>query len=450
MHDLALTGGQVVSAEGAAALDVAIEDGRIAAVRPPGEIGNARGTMDVSGRLLFPGLVDAHVHLREPGLTHKEDFASGTRAAAAGGVTTLLVMPTDDPWTETAQQLRDKMALAQGRPFVDVAFQVVLGRGGAADLHELAELGAVSFEVFTADVPERFRHDGVAALVDALRRLRGLGVQIGVSPGDQTILDAVIDRGSIADFLATRPPLAEATGVARAVLAAKEANAAIHIRQLNSALGVETLRRLKSLADVSAETTPQNLIFTAEDYVSLGNSIKASPPFRSAEDVSAVLDAIRDGTVDVVSTDHAPHAPDEKAKQQGRFSDVPGGMAGVQTLLPVMLHLAGRGMISLADIARLCADNPARRFGFAGRKGRIAENHDADIVIVNPGLASVIRNEDQLSKAVHTPFAGLSVPYSIEATYLRGVPVFASGRVSASPIGIVLKPSRLDAPARRR
>lgn len=446
MHDVALTGGQVVSAEGVVALDVAIEGGRIAALRQPGAIGASRETMDVSGRLLFPGLVDAHVHLREPGLTHKEDFASGTRAAAAGGVTTLLVMPTDDPWTESAQQLRDKIALAQGRLFVDVAFQVVLGRASGADLHELVGLGAVSFEVFTADVPEQFRHDGVTALVDGLRRLRSLGVRIGVSPGDQTILDAVVDRGSVADFLATRPPLAEATGVARAMLAAREANAAVHIRQLNSAIGVDTLRRLKSLADVSAETTPQNLIFTADDYVSLGNSIKASPPFRSAEDVAAVLEAIRDGTVDVVATDHAPHSPDEKAKQQARFSDVPGGMAGVQTLLPVMLHLAGRGMISLADIARLCADNPARRFGFAGRKGRIAENHDADIVIVNPGLSSVIRNEDQLSKAVSTPFAGLSMTYSIEATYLRGVPVFASGRLSASPKGMVMKPSPIDAP----
>ena len=307
-----------------------------------------------------------------------------------------------------------------------------------------------SFEVFTADVPEHYRHDGVRRhLSMPSAGLRWPGVQIGVSPGDQSILDSADDRGSIADFLATRPPLAEAAGLARAVLAAREANATIHIRQLNSALGVETLRRLKSLADVSAETTPQNLIFTAQDYRSLGNTIKASPPFRSAEDVAAVLEAIRDGTVDMVATDHAPHSPAEKAKEYAHFSEVPGGMAGVQTLLAVMLHLADKGLIKLTDIARLCAANPARRFGFAGRKGRIAENHDADIVVVNPGRASVIRNEDQLSKACSTPFAGLDVPCSIEATYLRGIPVFAAGRVIASPSGTVLKPLPLDAPGQR-
>jgi dihydroorotase len=438
MHDLVLTGGRVVSAEGIAAADIAIEDGCIVEV---GGTGPARRSIDVSGRLLFPGLVDAHVHLREPGLTHKEDFESGTRAAAVGGVTTLLVMPTDDPWTETPTQLLSKMALAEGRIHVDVAFQVVLGRE-PIDVAELAELGAVSFEVFTADVPEPYRHDGTAALSAALHRLRGLGVQIGVSPGDQSILDATADTGSIAAFLASRPPLAEAMGIARAILAARDANATVHIRQVNSALGVETLRRMKSLADVSAETTPQNLLFTAEDYIKGGQQLKASPPFRQAEDLAALAAALRDGTVDVVATDHAPHAPDEKARSHARFSEVPGGMAGVQTLLPVMLHLASKGLISVTDIARLCARNPAQRFGLAGRKGRIAEGHDADIVVVDPSQSSVISHAEQLSKAAFTPFAGLGLPYRIETTYLRGIPIFSDGRVNAARAGRVLKPAR--------
>jgi dihydroorotase len=450
MFDLLLSGGRVVTPESIAAADVGIADGRIASVHAPGTIDGAQNRIDVSGRLLFPGLVDAHVHLREPGLTHKEDFESGTRAAAAGGVTTLLVMPTDDPWTETPRHLREKIALAQGRIHVDVAFQVVLGQGGDGDLHTLAELGAVSFEVFSADVPERYRHDSIAAIHLALRRLRGLGVQIGVSPGEQSVLGATNDSGSIGDFLASRPPLAEASGIARAILAAHEADIAIHIRQINSALGVETLRRLKSLADVSAETTPQNLIFAASDYISLGNEIKASPPFRTSGDVAALGEALRDGTIDIVATDHAPHAPDEKARKYARFSDVPGGMAGVQTLLPVMLHLVSKGTIGLTDIARLCAENPARRFGFAGRKGRLAVGHDADIAVVNPAETTIITNEDQHSKAGTTPFAGLSLPYRLEMVYLRGRPIYEAGIVHAPPEGSVLRPSPLKAPGMRQ
>ena len=440
MHDLLLTGGRIVTSEAIREADIAIADGRIASLHAPGLAVEARRRIDVSGRLLFPGLVDAHVHLREPGLTHKEDFETGTRAAAAGGVTTLLVMPTDDPWTDTPEHLKAKIALAQGRIHADVAFQVVVGREDT-DLHVLRDLGAVSFEVFTADVPERYRHDSIAALATALRRLRDTGVRIAVSPGEQSILEATADNGGIAEFLASRPPLGEAMGIARAILAASDTGTAIHIRQINSALGVETLRRLKSLADVSAETTPQNLLFTTPDYSRLGNIIKASPPFRAAGDVAVLGEALRDGTVDIVATDHAPHAPDEKAKAYGRFSDVPGGMAGVQTLLPVMLHLAAKGVIGLTDIARLCALNPAVRFGLGGRKGAIAAGHDADIVVVNPAGSTVIANEGQHSKAQVTPFAGLSFPYVIEASFLRGETVYQAGTVVAERRGQVLRPA---------
>ncbi len=450
MFETVLAGGRIVTPEGVSEANVGISNGRIAAVEPPGEELRGLERIDVSDRLLFPGLVDAHVHLREPGLTHKEDFGSGTRAAASGGVTTLLVMPTDEPWTESVEHFHAKMALAAGRLHVDTGFQVVFGRGGNVDPEAVAAAGAVSFEVFTADVPEAYRHDGIAFLTAAFRRLRGLGVQIGVSPGDQSILDAAADDGSIAGFLASRPPLAEAAGVARAILAARQEAAAIHIRQVNSALGVETLRRMKSLADVSAETTPQNLLFTAGDYLARGNLIKASPPFRTEEDVAALAEALRDGTVDMVATDHAPHSPEEKAKSYARFSDVLGGMAGLQTLLPVMLHLVVKGILRLPDIARLCAEAPARRFGLGARKGRIAPGLDADIVVADPAQSTVIADADQLSKAAATPFAGLSVPYRIEATYLRGKPVFAGGSVSADPSGQVLTPARFGDGGPRR
>lgn len=441
MADLLLTGGRVVTPEAVTVADVAIRDGCIAEVSPPGTLRSGAGRReDVTGRLLFPGLVDAHVHLREPGLTHKEDFLTGTRAAAAGGVTTLLVMPTDDPWTESPADLQQKIALSAGRLHVDVAFQVVVGKADQ-DLSALRDLGAVSFEVFTADVPPAFRHQSIAELASVLRRLRAAGVPIAVSPGEQSILDAARDEGSIAGFLASRPPLAEAMGIARAILAAADSGTAVHIRQINSALGIDTLRRLGPLADVSAETTVQNLVFTAEDYERMGHLIKASPPFRSRDDIVALAAAVRDGTVGIVATDHATHAPEEKARAYSRFSDVPGGMAGLQTLLLMMLHLAGEGMIGFTDIARVCAANPASRFGLSGRKGRIAPGYDADIVVVDPQKPAVITNENQYSKARVTPFAGFTVPGSIERTYLRGVTVFDGVTVPETRTGKVLNPA---------
>ena len=202
---------------------------------------------------------------------------------------------------------------------------------------------------------------------------------------------------------------------------------------------METLRRLKSLADVSTETTPQNLLFVANDYARLGNAIKASPPFRSKRDIAALAEALRDGTIDIMATDHAPHAPAEKAERHARFSDVPGGLPGVQTLLAVMLHLADRGILTLPDIARLCAANPAKRFGLDGRKGRITPGADADIVIVDPARSLTICNSNQLSKAGATPYAGITVPYWIERTLLRGETVAVDGIVKEAAIGMVLR-----------
>ena len=439
MFDTILRGGQVVGIDGVTHADVAIKGGRIAALLPPGAAARSETVLDCGGRLLFPGLVDAHVHLREPGLTHKEDFLSGTRAAAAGGVTTLLVMPTDDPWTETPEQLKSKVEAGHGRLYVDVAFQVALSKR-KVDLLALRDLGAISFEIFTADVPEDFRHDTLEDLLAAMSRCSSVGPLICVSPGDQSLIEAAArgDSTGAAAFAESRPPAAEASGIARAIIAAVATGARLHIRQSNSSLGLAVLRQLKDLVDVSLETTPQNLMFTLNDYASLGAAVKASPPFRQATDVADLRQAVRERLVDIVCTDHAPHTLAEKAANYPRFADIPGGMPGVQTLLPLMLHLAAAGHFDLPDIVRLCAANPARCFGLAGRKGLIEAGRDADIVVVDPAQSSVIRNAEQYSKAGTTPFDGTSLPYRLERTVLRGRTVAVGPRVDGKPLGEVV------------
>jgi dihydroorotase len=443
MFDMILRGGRVVDADAVQATDVAISGGRIAARLARGEPAEAAATLDLTGRLIFPGLVDAHVHLREPGLTHQEDFVSGSRAAAVGGVTTLLVMPTDRPWTETPAHLAEKIALARARTHVDLAFQVALALD-EVDLAALQRLGAISFELFTADVPARFRHETLHDLIEGLRRTAATDVLACISPGDQSILTVAALAGGrdVAAFAASRPPAAEAQGLAKAVIASATIGKKVHIRQINSALGTETFGRLKGMADVTAETTVQNLIFVEEDYSRLGAAIKASPPFRRPADVASLREAVRDGTIDIVATDHAPHSPAEKAAENQRFADIPGGLPGLQTLLPVMLHLVDAGVLRLTDIARLCAANPASRFGLGHRKGRIAVGLDADIVVVDPEASTLIRDADQFSKARHTPFHGLVVPYGIERVFLRGTEIATSGSVTDRATGQVLGADR--------
>ncbi|MFO1147465.1 MAG: dihydroorotase family protein [Alsobacter sp.] len=438
--DLLVTGGRVVDEEVDRPADVAIRDGRIVALLRPGEPVTAGRTLDAAGCVLLPGLVDAHAHLREPGLTHKEDFSTGTHAAALGGVTTVLDMPTDEPWTATAGQLAEKMQSAQGRLHVDTGFQVAL-TAGLAGLDDVLALGPVSLELFTADVPEAFLFPTMDSVAEALARLKGADTLVGISPGDQSILAAAATRnrdGTVGDFLAGRPPLAEAQGVARAVLAAAATRARIHVRQVNSALGVATWARLRDLSDASVETTPQNLFFTAQDYAgSEAARLKASPPFRTAGDRAALRAALAQGVVDIVATDHAPHAPAEKAAPASAFADIPGGMPGLQTLLATMLRLVDEGVIALPDLARLCARNPAERFGLR-RKGRIAPGFDADILALDPAADTRIATAEQVSKAGYTPFDGWTCRGRLRRVLLRGEEIVRDGALIKRGCGSVV------------
>ncbi|MDX8495114.1 dihydroorotase family protein [Mesorhizobium sp. VK22B] len=440
MFETLIHGATVVNAEGPSRWDVGIANGKVSAVIAAGKAAEARTVIDAAGCLLLPGLVDAHAHLREPGLTHKEDFASGTHAAALGGVTTVLDMPTDEPWTATPEQFADKMKMAQGRIHVDVGLQAVVSR----DLSRIAgllDLSPVSFELFTADVPDAFLFASLDAVAEVLKAFGEAGTLIGISPGDQSILSGSTERdrsGSIAAFLDSRSPVAEAGGIARALVAAASTGTKIHIRQINSELGVETWRRLRGIADASVETTPQSLFFTADDYQTQGANLKASPPLRSSRDVEALRAALSGGLIDIVATDHAPHSPVEKTAPHAAFADIPGGMPGLQTLLATMLKLVDDGLIALPDLVRMCARNPAERFGLGRRKGRIAAGYDADLLILDSRQSSSISNAEQVSRAAYTPFDGWTVGARLTNVFLRGREIVRAGKLIGPTFGNIV------------
>ena len=445
MFDLLIRGATVVNADRTRHYDIAIEQGRIAALLAQDAPSKARQTIDASGLIAIPELVDAHVHLREPGLVHKEGFASGTRAAAAGGVTTVMVMPTDNPITMTPEDFRKKRELADGQVFVDYALQAAVGPD-SVHMRELSDLGCVSFEIFLADVPAGFLLSDAEALLDALSRIADVSSIAGVTPGDhQVVLQRTAKfraAGSgLSNFPPSRPPVSESLGVARACVAAAETGARVHIRQLSSSAGLDVFERLKTLGKLSAEVTPHNLTLDETELARQGAFAKVAPPLRPRSDVDAVVAGLKRRAIDIVATDHAPHLPEEKNAGALDIWKAPGGLPGLQTFLPVMLSLVESGCIDMQELVRTCATLPAQLFGLP-MKGRIEPGADADIVLLDPRKHFEIRSQDQLSKAGHTPFDGLKVRGAPAQVFLRGHKIMKNGTVYAGPTGRFLRPQR--------
>jgi dihydroorotase len=422
MFDLIVRGGRLAH-EALAARSIAIQDGKVAALLDPVDKAPARETVDADGCIVFPGLVDAHVHFREPGLTHKEDFESGSRAAALGGVTTVMVMPTDSPMTQTPEQFEEKRRLAEGRCHVDFALQALL-TNDTRHVRELSALGAASFEIFMGLLPE-------ALCLRAEEHLQAALAAVNAAAGVAGI--TALDERLSASFAGE----AEAEGISRALRAHAKSGGRMHLRQVSSAAALKPLRA--ALPGVSSEVTPHNLLLTEETLARLGAVAKVVPPLRTPADTSALRSALAEGVVSIVATDHAPHTPAEK---DAGLAKAPGGFPGVQTMLPLLLKLVADGALTYQGLVRVACAGPARLFGLYPRKGALQAGSDADLVIVDPARSMRIRNADQASKAARTPFDGWEVPATPVITMLRGAVVMRGGAIAGSPRGLHLKPRR--------
>jgi dihydroorotase len=446
MFDLVIRTGSLVTPAGVARRSVGITNGRIAAVLDSGEAPPARETIDADGKMVLPGLVDSHVHFREPGLVHKEGFASGSRSAAAGGVTTVMVMPTDNPMTTTPELFLEKKALAAGACWVDFALQAGLGPD-TRHVRALIDLGAVSFEIFLADLAPPMLVDRSSELLACLAALREVNGVAGITPGDDSIVQQLAAMAQSKDptdrsgFTRSRPPIAEAMSIARVCLAASETSARAHVRQVSCVRSVAVLRGMAP-AHLSSEVTPHNLTLDETELIRQGPVAKVSPPLRSQDDIAALRSALRDGTIDIVATDHAPHLPEEKHAGDTDIWKAPGGFPGLQTFLPLMLRLVGEGVLDYPGLVRACCEGPSRLFGIYPKKGTLEVGSDADVVIIDPNKPLTIRNQDQQSKARLTPFDGWIAPATPELVLLRGTVVMRGGRPEGAPRGRFVAPSR--------
>jgi dihydroorotase len=428
-YDVVLKGASVVNHDGVGVRDVAIEGGRIAAI---GRVDVAAGeVIDCRGLHVLPGVIDTQVHFREPGLTHKEDLETGSRSAVMGGVTAVFEMPNTDPLTVSAASLADKVKRAHHRMHCDFAFFVGGTRDNVAELAELERLpGAAGIKVFMGSSTGSLLvddDDGVRRILQAVRRRASFHAE------DEARLTARKDlrvAGDAASHPVWRDAEAALTATRRLVHLARETGKRVHVLHVSTAEEIEFLRHHKDVASV--EVTPHHLTLQAPDcYQRLSAFAQMNPPVRDGGHKAALWHGLQQGIVDVLGSDHAPHARDEKERP---YPASPSGMTGVQTLVPVMLDHLHAGRLSLERLVDLTSAGPARLFGIAG-KGRIAVGYDADLTIVDLKRRETISNRWIASRAGWTPYDGVTVTGWPLGTFVRGRKVMWDGDMVAPATG---------------
>jgi dihydroorotase len=413
------------------AADVVIEAGRILAVKPHGS-STAGEVIDAAERLVIPGLVDSHVHTRDPGQTYKEDFGSASRAAARGGITTIMAMPNTVPLVDSVRGFEAAVS-AGGKCIVDFAVQALAHASSLENIPALAQLGAVSFELFLGGGPEALvtrERNMQSSLFAAVAAVRGV---MGVYPDDPEV-SSLLDAGGDAQAIARAHPAEIEAGALICVLPLAAAlRCRAHVRQVSTALSATMIAEMRLRRGgewLTAEATPHHLALTLEDFMRCGPEGLIMPPLRAADDVSALWDALRNGDIATIGSDHAPHHADEKERGRQDLRQAPPGFPGLETFLPAVLTECRHREVSEQVFVKAAAETPARLFGLGDRKGAIAPGLDADLVIVDDRVDEVIDSAKFLSKAKYSPFHGRRVSARVDLTILRGRTIYADGSVN--------------------
>jgi len=422
-YDLILTGGTVVNHDGQGVRDIGVRDGRIAAI---GDLAQASSgsRIDCRGLHILPGVIDSQVHFREPGLEHKEDLETGSRAAVLGGVTAVFEMPNTNPLTTSEATLADKIKRATGRMHCDFAFWVGGTRENAGDVGELERLpGAAGIKVFmgssTGDLLVE-DDEGVASILRNTRRRAAFH-----SEDEFRLRERLGERvaGDTSSHPVWRDVVTALRSTERLVRIARQTRARIHVLHISTA---EEIAFLEAHKDVAAcEATPHHLTMSSDDYARLGTLLQMNPPVRDSHHRDGIWHGIAQGVVDVLGSDHAPHTLEEKAKP---YPASPSGMTGVQTLVPIMLDHVNAGRLTLERFVDLSSHGPNRIFGIA-RKGRIAAGYDADFTVVDMKRAETITNAQAASKVGWTPYDGKHVTGWPVGTIVRGIRVMWEGEI---------------------
>ena len=423
--DLVIHNGTVVSADSTMKASVAIKDGSILAVGAAAVMPPAQQILDASGLHLLPGVIDDHVHFRDPGYPHKEDFASGTIAAAFGGVTTIFDMPNTLPTVEDAEALAAKHAMAAEKAYVDYGLYAVLGESSISRVPELVAGGVIGFKLYMGNTFGRIPTPSTGAMLEGFEAVAPTGKRISLHAETNSIMERretkLREAGRVEPLahIASRPEVVAIEAVSRAAILAEWTGARIHVLHISSAGELRPLAEAKMRGvDIGGETCPHYLMLSTEDYARCGGVIRVNPPVRERRHQEPIWAALIDGTIDVIATDHAPHSVEEKTRNDIWTVDC--GFAGVETQMPLMLTAIANGRGSICDYVRWSAVNPAKLWGLYPRKGVIQAGADADIAVVDLDRRWTIKDAETHSIAKVTPWDGWQVQGLPVHTIVRG------------------------------
>lgn len=435
--DLVIANGILVTPDGMMPGAVAIDGGRIVATGHDGAMPPARRVIDAGGRHVIPGAIDVHVHIREPGFSHKETWASATAAAAIGGVTTVLDMPNTNPPTATAQAVAQKIALASPQALIDFGVYGYIGEDNIAELAPMAQAGAAAFKLYLGSDNPLVPCPNDGAVLDAMAEIARLGRRVTVHAENTGILrwrEAQIraaGRDDLQAHLDQHADIATVEAVSRIALFSEWTGCPVHIAHESCRHSLPLIADAKRRGvDLTAETCPHYLFLSMDDAARAGgNALRVKPPVREAGHAGPLFEALASGLIDMISTDHAPHLQDEK-RQASIWLTAP-GFPGVETSMRLMLTQVVAGVITLADYVRMACEAPARAFGLYPRKGSLLPGTDADIVLVDMNAAGIIRGADLHSIGNVTPFEGMATMGMAVMTLVRGRVVAEAGRIVA-------------------
>lgn len=458
--ELILRGGTVVTPRGAFTADIAASGGTITAV---GDLSGseAAATFDATGLVVLPGVIDEHVHSRDPGQTHKEDFAHATRAAAAGGVTTVLEMPNSIPPVKDAAGFAAKAEALTPAAHVDYGlWGLVLGDMNRDDIAPMAAAGVVGFKLFwgygldprtLALVYNHKAGDDVVPppdegqVYDLFRAVAATGRLVAIHAENHHVItrlaahEKATGKTDYAAFLRSRPPFTETMTVQAGIELAAATGVHLHILHISAHQGAALIGQARNRGlRVTGETCPHYLVLSDEDFPRVGIDMKVYPPIREQANLEALWQRIRGDDIHAVGSDHAPHT---RAEKQGNIWTAPAGACGIQTLVPLMLNAVHEGRISMQQAAQLLSENPARLFGLYPRKGAIQPGADADFTVVDMQRTRVLSRDELLSKNAIAPFHGLPVRGLPVAAFLRGRLIMRNGQPVGEPGGRLITPA---------